>query len=107
VARVYSTRFFAGAVTSITSVIYTVPAGYIAVIRDITATMFSTAAGDVLILGINPPGVYNVGFKTYGTNYQPAHWDGRMVLNPGDELLANTNATSANVVVSGYLLATP
>jgi hypothetical protein len=99
-AVVYSTRFIGGLVTAATPLGYTVPGGYVAVVRDvefaidgaIACVPYFTLAGsfDIFRGGISVTDVWN-------------QWRGRAVFNAGETFYL---ASSANVYgsASGYLL---
>lgn len=105
---VYSTRFIqAHGLTSTAS--YTVPAGFIAVVRDVD-TWISTPIGlNALFLhGALGQAIWQtsatIGESQYGS------WRGRQVFEPGElvEVEADVGALDAyDVTVSGYLLTLP
>jgi hypothetical protein len=101
----YSTRFFIGAMPTAQGVLYTVPAGFTVVLRDIELYQYSGGSG-LYYLAISAAGsnaiVYAVTAAPTASSY---HWDGRVVMNAGDELLGQAAAANNQVVVSGYLLA--
>lgn len=105
---VYSSSFFAGATEDGTLDAYTVPAGFIAIIRFVTIFNFS---GSTVTVDIDFAGS---GSRTGVILYQEVpsgapsvDWDGRLVLAPGD-VVRITNSTASTVVsISGYLLSTP
>ena len=101
---VYSTRFIA--VAGFTgSAAFAVPAGYVAVVRDIDVTVF-TGAGATIEAGIGGSAV----FWGYTFGVVPIlawqSWRGRIVLNAGEQLVLQSDA-SADMVASCYLLSLP
>lgn len=99
----YSTRFANVAATGDGNfhVIYTVPAGVVAIIRDLDLFAQTAAlafglrlAGNVIVSFVNPTAA--------GTAYQ---WTGRQVLLPGETLeYFASNGLSFTACISGYLL---
>lgn len=87
---------------------YTVPAGYLAVVRDVTlaagtdalpvAFVLAVADVGVIVEMILPPAESGV------APYQ--QWRGRVVVNSGEELELTADAL-CNATVSGYLLTLP
>jgi hypothetical protein len=106
VGIVYSTRFIASNTIGGTTN-YTVPAGYRAVVRSITAVnngshetyAFVTIAGIGVALWLDDT-IASQGFS---------YWNGRHVINTGEELSTSNGATDGGVavMVSGYLLELP
>lgn len=105
---VYSTQFFCGIISSSNLSLYTVPSGFIVVLRSIeladrsgtssnNATIFAVAGGTVI--GVVTAHVFTAAFES-------VHWDGRAVLNSGQGFGAGISV-SCGVFVSGYLLTTP
>lgn len=99
---VYSTKFAAGAQASgSTSVVYTVPAGYVAVVRDIEVGAQNAPANSV---AINLAGVAEI-YQAGGiAQYSTAQWKGRVVLNAGDQINVDAIAGTWTYIISGYLL---
>jgi len=102
---VYSTQFCKGSVGGSPAILYTVPAGYIAVLRSIAAYNNTGTAQSVLL----SPGVSGSSEGAFAKDDSLAsgdvfQWEGRQVLNAGEQLIvAFPNATVA-VMASGYLL---
>jgi hypothetical protein len=103
---VYSTRFLASNLIAGTAT-YTVPEGYRAVVHSITAVNNSSHATYAFVtietLGVAiwiAQGIPTLGF---------AGWNGRQVVNEGEQLLSNNGATDGGVAIicSGYLLTLP
>lgn len=98
---VYSTRFIGLAVTAGESAYYTVPEGYVAVVRDIS--ILPTASGltsaQVAINGVTR--FFQVVSATSGVSL---HQEMRAVLNPGEELVFDCAGANCYVCISGYLL---
>lgn len=102
-AGVYSTRFFLGGITGGgSSSLYAVPVGYAAILRQITARYVGGTAG-TLILG---NATYQpVGYTFTGTLEETWEWQGRHLLEPGEELTAyQTTDFLISAWVTGYLL---
>lgn len=102
---VYSTKFAAGVGTGSTEDVYTVPAGYVAVVRDIEV-ISGSGASDVLVFECVSPGplhvviwvLYSTGANVWG------QWRGRVVLVSGDAISALAPADGSTYLISGYLL---
>ena len=101
---VYSTRFLAEAGFT-GEAAFEVPGGYVAVVRDIDAVVY-TGAGYTIQAGIG--GLTNFWAITTGVVAvtDSIQWRGRQVLNAGEQLVIATDA-SADFVASGYLLSLP
>lgn len=101
-ARVYSTRLFLGNVAAASSVtLYTAPAGYTVVIRDISFIPFGGSTPWEVTIGINGTFFYQEESASAPALF---HWEGRAVMNPGDEITCNTNTGGLDGQISGYLL---
>lgn len=103
-ANVYSTRLLAWAASE-TPPGFTVPTGYVCVVRD--ADIYS--AGGALtnfVLSVNTIAHFFAGAFTIEATAQVAQWRGRQVVNPG-EILVFASDGPTDGLVSGYLLALP
>ena len=103
---VYSTRFIAGFAPSVAGS-YTVPAGFVAIVRDIDAWHEAGGSGSDYLYA----SVVSLGgaffYETFAAS-QWISWRGRQVINPGEELVVQGNSTvNQSVMVSGYLLMLP
>lgn len=105
---VYSTQFLSNSVIGNHTESYTVPAGYRAVLRDISGVaiggsavtlIYSIAAADATVLLAQVPPQVNT----------PIHWEGRVVLNAGNQISVSVAGagTASQWTISGYLLALP
>lgn len=104
----YSTRFAAAELATETTTLYTVPADYVAVVRDLE--LYGNVASDAEVaLEITAPGPLTIIWFVVNPLVPGAwdHWEGRVVLNAGDELVAVTTVNGVHVTVSGYLLSAP
>lgn len=102
---VYSTLFFLGTVgvTQITA--YTVPAGYVAVIREIDARDFSGAVNGLYIASnVSGFGTFTWSFLSNVAGGDAVQWKGRTVLPAASTILLAAGAASFQAAVSGYLL---
>lgn len=100
---VYSTRFLASPAPDFPPT-YTVPAGYVAVVRDIEIYCAPGEGGDhCTVLLVDPPCIiFDAGSLTAG---QTVHWGGRQVLNAGESLTVDSGLSEpSSVLISGYLL---
>lgn len=103
-ANVYSTRFLAWAADE-SPAPYTVPSGYVAVVRD--ADIYS-GGGSIINwqLAVNAVAKFAAGQFTVLSIAQVATWRGRQVVEPGEDLVFSSDG-STDGMVSGYLLALP
>lgn len=103
----YSTRLAVTFLTSssITS-FFTAPAGYVTVLRDLQVGQEEGGPGDFSLYAVGNPGSTNALIVTYPalTSTQTGQWQGRLVLNAGDELAGSVSAGGFTVWASGYLL---
>jgi len=103
-ARVYSQRFINVAGFS-GHAAFLVPDGFKAIVRDIDACDF-TPGGATIEAGIGDGGVFWI--YTWPAEIVGGWqgWRGRVVLEPGEQLVLNASA-SLDMVASGYLLSLP
>lgn len=101
----YSTQFFLGTVDTVGQLLYTVPEGFVAVVRDVEVLHVSSDSGTFSIYDQSPgPAAATFWFVSVD-DLTWAQWRGRAVLNPGDELSASvSDGGSYQAFVSGYLL---
>ena len=100
---IYSTRFFAGTVTTSGFVnAITVPSGHVYVIRDMDATP-ETADSDAAIR-VYEPGVPSVTLWTAKDILATTtlQWRGRQVLPAGAILRVTVTAVTWDLIISGY-----
>jgi hypothetical protein len=104
-ATVYSTRFIAAVFPTAPST-YVVPDGYRAVVRDISAYWLGDSGGGALQGAIDGVAyfMYFIGTADVPGGY---HWEGRVVVDPGEALAINVPMGNWSFVVSGYLLKLP
>jgi hypothetical protein len=104
----YSTAFFTGQAGSSLEVIYTVPAGYVAVMRDIEY-FASSAITDPVYLVSSIPGPLAAVFGYVGTLEASTgkQWQGRVVVPTGGAIELAGYGTQLFVLLSGYLLSSP
>lgn len=101
-AGIYSTQFAAGSQASgTTTVVYTVPAGKVAVVRDIVVGAQDTPANSVAVNYYGVAEIYQAGAIA---QYSTAHFEGRVVLNAGDSIDVDAISGTWTYVISGYLL---
>lgn len=99
--NVYSVRFLGWSASS-TPPPYTVPEGYVAIVRDVDVTSGGGAMTNFALV-INTVAVIWRGQFTVESVGQSAQWRGRQVLNPGD-ILDFASDVATDGAVSGYLL---
>lgn len=108
-SSVYSTQIAASRTDGTSSLaLYTVPAGYVAVLRDVALTATSTTdLGPVtLYIVTGTQSVTVFGLASLGGR-ETHQWTGRQVLNAGDVLRATAGGALTDWLVSGYLLSAP
>lgn len=104
-ATIYSTQFAAGTVTGAGSSVYSVPVGYIAVVRCIT---LMNSAGGAMVGYVSPDTAGWLASLISSTQYESETTDMRQVLNHGDGLYVGlVGAGTMRYAISGYLLSTP
>lgn len=106
---VYSVRFVKTLLTSANTTYYTVPVGFVAVVRCMTLAWVTLAkvagVGQVLLNGANSF-VWIQGMDA--SQSSSAVWDGRLVLPAGEIIrAAATAAGQVHFTASGYLLSLP
>ena len=105
---IYSTQFASGITpTTGPDLVYTVPMGYVAVLRSFDCFLY-TSGVMVCLLGINgrPPFMGAVS-PAAEPNAGFASWFGYQVFNPGDQLFLSGNNSGITYQLSGYLLISP
>lgn len=116
---VYSHRFIAGTAELLPfAFAYTVPDGFVAIIRDVDGSAQNEDPDSPLILELNPTGAFGVGLCPIQWEFEanqsqgPFSWRGRQVVNAGETFdFSGGGALSlggfyCSVVISGYLLKT-
>jgi len=104
-APIYSVRFILAAGGSALELDYLVPAGKVAVIRDICVGSTDGAAGYAVAVAIGGVPVHEA-ILAAGAG-QTDHWDGRAVANAGETIECYKLRAAATCIVSGYLLTAP
>lgn len=107
-SSVYSTQFIVGSMTGPTTPLsYTVPAGMVAILRDITLASTGIATWQCVAAVVSGPAVAWLALFTENPGQVATHqWQGRTVLNGGDELILQMlQGNSGTAIASGYLLA--
>lgn len=105
-ASVYSVRMYGGPVTTTGGVqLGQVPAGKVWIVRDISVSNVSPNPMNQIIIYVlltaGNADVYRApGIPARGS----VQWQGRQVLNPGEELWYYATETTARVMISGYEL---
>lgn len=104
----YSIRLFAGQLEAEVNPAYTVPDGFVAVIRDIVVYN-ETGDTDTFNAVAIVPGPLSLIAWSFAdqTVYTSAQWQGRQVLNAGDVLYFYAGHYPWHVLASGYLLSSP
>lgn len=101
---IYSTQFFAGSLASGTEVLYTPPGTDILVVRDLELYGNYAASTQVsLAIGVSgSPRAYFF-FQNPLDPGKWVQWQGRVVIEPGQQLLSVTGEAGATLIASGYL----
>jgi hypothetical protein len=103
---VYSTQLYLGQPGSGITTLYTVPSGNTVVVRDVELINTGSAAMSFGLIVRTSGGTQaqwaSVSGVAVNSQYQ---WEGRVVMNPGDELILTTSEAGMQLIVSGYLLA--
>jgi hypothetical protein len=107
VATIYSSRLALFKQGSSPTLLYTVPAGVVVVVRSMSAFISGTAGTNVLAISIGPGGVVAIIQVCDGTTYQRYDWNGRLVLNSMETLTYTGNTTGCELAISGYVLQAP
>lgn len=106
---VYSTVFLNGN-TSGGAPVYTVPAGFVAVLRDADVYNNSLVAAELFLedsaSGVTIWRVDNNAFIP-GSSLGSSQWQGRQVFTAGNGFLFNASSGTWDVRASGYLLQLP
>ena len=106
---VYSTRFGAGFLATGFTTFYTVPAGNVAVLRDITLGWgVAAGAGGIVTVQV-AAGTSRIWVVTVpDSTVNSAHFQGNVVLPPGEQVRAAFTGTGqVYLTASGYLLTLP
>lgn len=84
------------------------PAGYVAVVRDLEVLTYSGAAETAQFF-VRIPGPLAITFAWLNcpATIEGVQWQGRVVANAGDILQASVSTADNQLVVSGYLLSSP
>lgn len=102
---IYSVRLFTGPVGPGDSLLYAVPDGFVAVVRDVDVVNYAAAPSTNLQLYTGSSGA-DIWFISHPAENTYWPWRGRQVFPAGDELrIYNGTGESVDVTVSGYLLA--
>jgi hypothetical protein len=105
---IYSTQFATGTMsTAGPELVYTVPAGHVAVLRGFDAFLY-TGAVFVCVLSINGnPSCLGAIASAAQPNSGIGSWSGYQVFNPGDAIYLAGNNAGITYILSGYLLVLP
>lgn len=101
---VYSTQFYCGLAPEGTAGLYTVPADRTLVVRDVE--IYNSTAGPVLfqLFTTGPGGNIQIYTDLALPAEKSVQWQGRTVLNGGQQLASSAGAAGVQLIVSGYLL---
>lgn len=101
-ASIYSVRMGVGnQAGGGSTLIFTAPAGKVSIIRDMSGVVYNGAGyGSIVINGVATPMIQYAN----ATDFTEFHWEGRIVLNPGDTVEWSSSGVGGQWVVSGYEL---
>ena len=85
---------------------YTVPAGHVFVVRDISAAC-DVASSIYVYCGDGGPANANLIYGPATPVGAILHWEGRVVLNAGQTITVEQDGGQFTAIVSGYLLTSP
>jgi len=102
-APVYSTQLVVISSAALgTQALFTARPDHVTVVRDVSIR--SPGANATIDLYVSA-GSQNATFiHVVATGIQVDHWDGRVVMNPGDILFAATGVAGHQIIISGYEL---
>lgn len=104
-ATVYSVRIMGGGAVDVLGA--TCPAGIRWIVRDVLLFFDGAESADAFNLSVGPgTGVIMYGVATPG-HAQVFEWQGRTVIEPGEELVFGAGSANWYVLVSGYALTLP
>jgi len=103
VSTVYSHRFVAGQYPAGSQAIYTVPAGLVAVIKDIVVSVTGSGLTTFQLWVPGAPLLQLVSLAPNAYN----HWNGHQVASEGEALQLITSGGPVLLSVSGFLLSLP
>lgn len=104
----YSVQLFGGEFGAGSSTLYTVPANYVAVIRDIRLYGAISADAEIAI-EVTVPGPLSVPIL-FEASFAPGatlQQDGRVVLPAGQTIVGVSTEASIQAIISGYLVSAP
>jgi hypothetical protein len=100
---VYSTRFYGGRPATSPLALYSVPAGYVAVVRSVQ--MLVTTSGLTLSVSSSATGA-SIAWALSAAPIQYFNFDVRAVVQAGETINAGGGNGSHQLYISGYLLST-
>ena len=105
----YSTNLYTGPASAELMTLYTVPAGYVAVVRDVEYFNSSGDTIDDLYVVAEVPGPLAATFAYVASlaSNAGAQWQGRVVVPAAGFLEVGAYGSGLLLIVSGYLLSSP
>lgn len=103
-SNVYSTRLMGWAASTIPP-LFEVPTGYVAIVRDIDVLSHGGAMIN-WVVSVNGIADFAAGQFTIEALNQTGEWRGRQVMNPGEQLVFQSDGPTDGLI-SGYLLPLP
>jgi hypothetical protein len=102
-AHVYTERFYTGNPAT-GATLFTVPAGFVYVITDISCVYYGSGTAEIAFG--QGSGFYAVGASGI-PNWTMFHWSGRWAINAAEEMLVSCSPATFNVQITGYALTLP
>jgi hypothetical protein len=103
----YSKRFYAQQGVNVTTTISGPHVGFIWIVRDITAYINNLGLGVFCLFKISSTNSVFYAASGQAFNQSLSHFDGRVVLIPGDNIVIEPNGNNWDVQISGYELTAP
>jgi hypothetical protein len=104
-SRVYSTQFVAANVGGAPTE-YLVPAGYVAVVRDLSIFQPNVGGTNYIACGVLEVGPFFIAYASAALQTSQ-HQEMRVVVNAGDHIYAVSTYALGYAFISGYLLELP
>jgi hypothetical protein len=103
----YSSRLYLGPLPTTQGVLYTCPTGVVTVVKDVELYQWSGGALFLYIAVKSGPAVGTFAGSQVPSSTSSYQWQGRVVLNAGDELLGLSPTANNQCIISGYQLSGP
>ena len=102
---IYSTQLAVGTSSSTTTVVYTVPANSVVVVRSISACNLTSIVDSLNVSRAVSGAAQQIIFRAFNVPVGGfSEFDGRAVLNPGDQISVASGNSGWTYMISGYVL---